>query len=140
MARDLERFAEWLDRKDGDVPPDGFSDEVIAECFDPANLERLIRCDARAVFTGWCGDTMEICLLLDGEVIAQASFMTDGCGVTVACGSMLTKMAKGLSLDEARAIESSRLDDALGGLPADHAHCAELAIRTLRNAIANHRT
>jgi len=137
MARDLERFAEWLDRKEGDAPPDGFSDRVIAECFDPANLERLARCDAHATFTGWCGDTMEIYLLLDGDVIDHASFMTDGCGATVACGSMLTKMAKGLSLDEAGAMEPARLIEALGGLPADHAHCAELAIKTLRKAIAS---
>ena len=136
---DLKRFAEWLDQEaDGDAH-DVFSDKVIAECFDPRNMERVTSCDAKAVFKGPCGDTMEIYLTLDGERIAHASFMTDGCGVSVACGSMLTKMATGLPLAEASAIEPDRLREALDGLPPDHRHCADLAVRALRMAIENGR-
>jgi len=102
-------------------------------------MERLAACDAKAVFRGPCGDTMEIYLTLDGERVAHASFMTDGCGVSVACGSMLAKMATGLSLAEAAAIEADHLREALDGLPPDHRHCADLAVRTLRMAIENGR-
>ncbi len=37
--------------------------------------------------------------------------MTDGCGSTIACGSMLTSMVKGKSLDEAEAITDSRFKE-----------------------------
>jgi len=137
MASDLDRFVDWIEQKMDEEAREVFSDKVIAECFDPRNMERLTSCDAKAVFQGPCGDTMEFYLLLDGETISHASFMTDGCGATVACGSMLTKMVKGLPLKDAAAIEADRLRDVLDGLPADHDHCADLAVLTLRKAIEN---
>ena len=137
MTSEFGRFVEWLEQKVDEDAREIFSDKVINECFAPSNLERLAQPDACAVVKGWCGDTMEIYLLLDGEKIAHASFMTDGCGPTVACGSMLTKMAKGLSLSEAEGIDPEQLCEALDGLPDDHAHCADLAVMTLKRAIAS---
>ena len=135
MASNLDRFADWIEPKMDEEAREIFSDKVIAECFDPRNMERLTSCDAKAVFQGPCGDTMEFYLLLDGETISHASFMTDGCGATVACGSMLSKIVKGVALEDAVAIEGDRLRDVLDGLPADHNHCADLAVLTLRKAI-----
>jgi nitrogen fixation NifU-like protein len=63
--------------------------------------------------------------------------MTNGCGPTVACGSMLTRMAQGKSLAEAAAIETAEVIIALDGLPAEHLHCAALAADTLHQAIAD---
>jgi nitrogen fixation NifU-like protein len=139
MKSEFERFVEWLEREVDDDARSAFSDTVIHECFAPSNFERLARPDAYALVKGRCGDTMEIFLLLDGDTIAHASFTTDGCGATVACGSMLTKMAKGLSLSDAGAIEPKQLCEALGGLPDDHLHCADLAVMTLRKAIEDAR-
>ena len=133
----FDRFVEWLERKTESDARDAFSDKVVNEFFEPSNLERLSNADAQAVFAGPCGDTMEIYLLLDGDVIRHASFMTDGCGATVACGSMLTKMLRGMPLAGARKLGSRQLRDALDGLPPESEHCADLAILTLRRALAN---
>lgn len=95
--------------------------------------------DACAVVRGWCGDTMEIYVKVDNGMIAEVTFMTDGCGPTVACGSMLISMARGLPLDEAQRISPDDLLEALGGLPEESVHCAQLAVRTLHEAIANYR-
>jgi nitrogen fixation NifU-like protein len=132
---ELERLADWLERRVEDEARGAFSDEVVNEFLDPVNFERLFETDAKAVFTGPCGDTMEIYLLVDGATIDHASFMTDGCGATVACGSRLTRLVKGMRLEDARRLEPQWLRDALGGLPEDHTHCADLAILTLRKAI-----
>ena len=137
MTSEFDRFVRWLEQKAGEDARDAFSDTVVREFFDPVNLERLAAPDAHAIYTGPCGDTMEIYLLLDGETIEHASFMTDGCGPTLACGSMLTKMVKGMSLWQASEFEPKQLLDALGGLPEENAHCADLAVMTLRKAIAN---
>ena len=80
---------------------------------------------------------MEIFLRVQDSRIEIAAFMTDGCGPTVACGSMLTKMAQGKSLEEAAAIEAADLIVALDGLPPEHVHCATLAVHTLHQAIAD---
>jgi nitrogen fixation NifU-like protein len=79
---------------------------------------------------------MEIYLRLNGSTIQEAAFVTDGCGPSVACGNMLTTMVQGMALDEASRINPEDLLVALDGLPDESAHCAELAVNTLRKAIA----
>jgi nitrogen fixation NifU-like protein len=114
-----------------------YSPQVIEEALNPQNLRPMPEPDAQATVRGWCGDTIKICLRLNGDRIEQASFMTTGCGPTVACGSKLTAMVCGKSLDEAGAVGPEDLLDALGGLPEESVHCAELAVNTLREAISN---
>jgi nitrogen fixation NifU-like protein len=114
-----------------------FSDKVVEEFYHPHNMGLMMEPDGCGSALGLCGDTMEIYLRLDGERIVKAAFITDGCGATVACGSMLTQMVEGLSLEEAAAVTPETLTQALDGLPEDHAHCAVLAVNTLREAIAN---
>jgi len=137
MGSEFDRFVKWLEGTAEKDARDAFSDKVVNEFFEPSNLERLSNPDARALFTGPCGDTMEIYLLLDGEIIRHASFMTDGCGPTIACGSMLTKMLRGMRLADANMLEARQLTDALDGLPLENEHCADLAIITLKKAIAD---
>ncbi len=116
-----------------------YSDKVIKEAHNPRNLGRMERADAYGIVHGWCGDTMEIYLRLNGERIEKAAFMTDGCGPAVACGSMLTRLVQGMSLEEAGKITPEDLIAALDGLPEESAHCAELAVSTLQETIANRR-
>jgi nitrogen fixation NifU-like protein len=116
-----------------------YSDKVIEEAHNPKNLGRMPEPDACGIVRGWCGDTMEIYLRLNGERIEQASFMTDGCGPSVACGSTLTAMIQGMSLDEASEVRPEDVLEALDGLPEESVHCAELTANTLRQAIDNWR-
>ena len=116
-----------------------YSAKVIEEAYNPTNMGRLAEPDAYGIVHGWCGDTMEIYLRLDEESVKEATFVTDGCGPSVACGSMLTRMVQGMSLEEASGIRPEDLIVALDGLPEDSVHCAELAVKTLWEAIANGR-
>ena len=116
-----------------------YSAKVIEETHNPTNMGRMAEPDAYGIVHGWCGDTMEIYLRLDEESVKEATFVTDGCGPSVACGSMLTRMVQGMSLEEASGIRPEDLIVALDGLPEDSAHCAELAVKTLWEAIANGR-
>lgn len=114
-----------------------YSARVLEEARHPKNLGRMNLPDAHALVRGWCGDTMEIYLRLDGEWIQEAMFLTDGCGPTVACGSVLTAMAQNLTVDEASRIKPKDLLAALDGLPEGNAHCADLAVCTLQEALAD---
>ena len=113
-----------------------YSEKVLAEAQSPHNMCVLDGAEGCGIVFGPCGDMMEVFLRLEGTQIKQAAFMTDGCGPTVACGSMLCRLVEGRSLEEAGAIEAAEIIIALDGLPAEHIHCATLAVNTLRQAIA----
>jgi nitrogen fixation NifU-like protein len=126
-----------LQKKVADEERLHYSAKVLEQAYNPKNMGRMPNPDAFAAVRGWCGDTMVIYLRLEGDRIDEARFMTDGCGPTVACGSMLTTVARGLLLDEALKISADDLIAALDGLPDENAHCATLAVSTLREAIAH---
>lgn len=116
-----------------------FSETVIAEAQNPQNVGRMPQADAQAIVRGWCGDTMELYLRLNGHTIREITFMTDGCGATIACGSKLTKMVQGLRWQDALKITPERLTAELGGLPEENEHCATLAVKALQQAIVDWR-
>lgn len=132
----FDRVVEELQRLIDEQAQALYSDRVLEEARHPRNLGCMERPDAHAIVLGWCGDTMEIFLRLDGTNIAEAMFMTDGCGPSVACGSMMTTMARGKTLEEASQITTEDLLSALGGLPEESAHCVTLAVDTLQRAMA----
>ncbi len=92
---------------------------------------------ARGFVRGWCGDSMQMDLWLDGDMIKEARYVTDGCGATIACGGMIVRLIRGKTLNEAQQITPEDLISALEGLPEDHEHCAQLAVDTLRQTIRN---
>ncbi len=64
--------------------------------------------------------------------------MTDGCGTTIAAGSMVTELAKGSTTTQALKISQQDVLDALGGLPEESQHCALLAVNTLKEALKDY--
>jgi len=86
-------------------------------------------------YKGPCGDSMLFFLKIKGNIIKKANFVTDGCGASLATACQTTLLIEGKSLSYAEALKPEDLDLALKGLPEDHKHCADLAIRTLRRAI-----
>ncbi len=133
---DFDRFVEDLQRQIDEQERALYSAQVLKHARNPQNTGRLESADGSAVITGPCGDTMEIYLRLDkGGRIRKVAFLTDGCGPTLACGSMISILAKGLSPENALLISADELLHALGGLPPESVHCAQLAVNTLRAAV-----
>jgi nitrogen fixation NifU-like protein len=115
-----------------------YSETVVDHAMSPRNLRDMENADGFAKVTGPCGDTMEIWLQVKNGSITKATFMTDGCGTTIAAGSMVTEVAKGKSIAEAQKISQQNVLDALGGLPDESQHCALLAANTLKEAIRDY--
>jgi nitrogen fixation NifU-like protein len=90
-------------------------------------------------YEGSCGDTMSFFLQIKDNIIKKANFITDGCGASVATGCQTTLLIENMSVDDAEKLQPEDIDAALNGLPEDHKHCAELAIRTLRRAIDDYK-
>ena len=133
----LDRLVAELQDEANRAAQEVYSPVVIEHALQPRNLGSIPEPDGLAIVRGPCGDTMAVFLRLDSTRIEQATFLTDGCGPTLACGSMLTTMIQGLSLEEASAVEPADLINALGGPPPDHVHCAVLAVTTLQQAVAH---
>ena len=131
MVNDLQSKIEQDEEKD-------YSKTVINEYRNPNNFGDIENPDAFGEIKGPCGDTMKISLRLEGGKIINACFWTDGCGASIACGSMLTKMITGKTVETALDITSEQLTDTLGGLPKEHLHCTVLAVNTLQEAIKNY--
>ena len=136
-ANDLDRLVAALQAALLERQQALFSAKVLAEARQPQNMGVMDEADGYGLVFGSCGDTMEFFVRLNGGRIEEVSFMTDGCGPTVACGSMVTQMAQGKSLAEAAAIEAAEVILALDGLPPEHVHCATLAVSTLHQALAD---
>lgn len=115
----------------------GFSEVARDHAMQPRNFGPLDGSDGYRKITGPCGDTMAFWLVVNQGVVQQASFITDGCGSSLACGSMATSLAMGKRVEEAAAISQKDILDALGGLPTELEHCALLASNTLKAACEN---
>ncbi len=109
------------------------------ERFDhPRNRGPLSDAAGHSRITGPCGDTMEMWIRSDNGRITQATFETDGCGPSIASGSMATELAIGKSLIEAARIQQQDILVALGGLTEESKHCALLAADTLKAAVTDY--
>ncbi|MBN1177257.1 MAG: iron-sulfur cluster assembly scaffold protein [Dehalococcoidales bacterium] len=115
-----------------------YSDTVIDHAVHPRNLGDMQNADGFARVTGPCGDTMEIWLKTRNDTVAQVTFLTDGCGPSIASGSMVTELAGGKTIREAYKISGNDVLEALGGLPEESKHCAVLAADTLKTAIKDY--
>jgi nitrogen fixation NifU-like protein len=129
-----------------DVPENNITDEmlntdtdtVIDHAMNPRNVGSIPNADGFACVTGPCGDTMEIWLSIRDGRIRYATFWTDGCGTTIAAGSMATEMVKGKGISKGFQITQDDILNGLGGLPEESAHCALLAANTLKEAIRDY--
>ena len=131
----FEKIIKEIQRKIEYEEETEFSKKVINEYRNPSNFGVIDNPDAVGKTKGPCGDTMQIMLKIDNGKVTDVRFWTDGCGTSIACGSMLTKMIKGKTIEEIFAITSEKLNDELDGLPENHVHCSVLAVNTLKRTV-----
>jgi nitrogen fixation NifU-like protein len=131
MSSSWEQFEELIKQEMRKI----YSEAAIEHGMNPRNLGELEDADGFGRVTGPCGDTMHIWIKVKDDTISDIGFLTDGCGTSIASGSMATELAKGKSLAEAHKISQEDVLNALGGLPEESQHCALLAADTLKAAI-----
>lgn len=103
---------------------------------NPRNVGELVDANAWAEETNpVCGDRLRLYLRVREGRVEAAQFLAYGCPPTLACGSVLTEMLQGRSLEEAKLISRHEVVHAIGGLPARKQHAAALAIETLQAAL-----
>jgi len=115
-----------------------YSAEVLDHFEHPRNAGTIADADASArIENPACGDILELTLKLEGERIADIRFRAKGCVPAMACGSAITELVKGKSVEEARQISREELVRKVGGLPPASAHASHLALDTLAALLRN---
>jgi nitrogen fixation NifU-like protein len=118
-----------------------YTDIVLEHFRHPHNVGKIENPDGKATEgSPACGDMVSVYIKVDPKTntIADVKFESYGCASNIATGSIITELAKGKTLDEAKNITWKEASEALGGLPKIKAHCSVLAVEGLRSAIQNY--
>ena len=113
-----------------------YSDKVMDHFGNPRNVGVIPDADGTGeVGNPVCGDVMKITIKVDDDRIDDIRFQTLGCGAAIATSSIVTEMAKGMTLAEAVSITKSQVAEELDGLPPAKMHCSVLATDGLKKAV-----
>lgn len=82
---------------------DLYQQVILDHCKHPRNYRELpaASCSAQGR-NPLCGDQLELFLVLEGDVIKDASFVGSGCCISKASASLLTENLKGKTREQAR--------------------------------------
>ncbi len=113
-----------------------YTDKVMDHFSNPRNIGEIENADGvGAVGNPVCGDMMSFYINVKDNKIADIKFKTFGCVAAIAVSSMVTEIALGKTLDEAKKITKKSVAESLDGLPKEKMHCSNLGADALAKAI-----
>lgn len=117
-----------------------YSEKVMDHFQNPRNMGEMKDPDGVGrVGNPTCGDLMEVYIKVNSDKLEDVKFRTFGCGAAIATSSMITEMARGMTLKDAEGISKQDVADELGGLPPIKMHCSNLAADALKAAIKDYK-
>lgn len=110
---------------------------LLIEHFEhPRNVGELPQPHASArVENPACGDVMTLQLRVANGCIVAVKYRVRGCVAAIGCGSAVTELVAGRSLEEARALRREQIVAAVGELPPASEHASHLAFDALAAAL-----
>ena len=116
-----------------------YSEKVMDHFMNPRNVGEIPDADGvGSVGNPVCGDMMTFYIAVDDDRLTDVKFKTFGCGAAISVSSMVSEMAKGKTLEEARKITNADVAEELGGLPKNKMHCSNLGADALHKAIEDY--
>ena len=116
-----------------------YSQKVMEEFMNPQNMGKIEDADGVGkVGNPVCGDVMWIYIKVKDGKIVDVKFQTFGCVAAIATSSMVTKLVKGKTVEEALEITNRAVAEALDGLPPIKMHCSLLAEEGIKAAIEDY--
>ncbi len=113
-----------------------YTEKVMDHFSNPRNIGEIENADGVGeVGNPVCGDMMSFYINIKDNKIADIKFKTFGCVAAIAVSSMVTEMALGKTLDEAKKISKKSVAESLDGLPKEKMHCSNLGADALAKAI-----
>lgn len=117
----------------------GYSPKAIQLYTNKVNVGETADAAICCGYTGPCGDTMEICLDIDANIIQDAKFQAIGCEGAFICGSAVTELIKGKTVTQAEGLGKEQIIEYLEELPEEKYDCACLSIQALRRTLEEFR-
>jgi nitrogen fixation protein NifU and related proteins len=114
------------------------SREFLEMVYRADRIGSLAQPDGYAKRTGECGDTVEMFLSVRGNQVQMLTFQVAGCMNTVACANTVSHMVEGRMVSDCWHLSAETVIEYLKTLPADHHHCAELAVGALYHALSDY--
>jgi len=116
-----------------------YTEKVMEHFKNPRNVGVIEDADGVGeVGNPMCGDMMTVYIKVEDDVIKDIKYLTFGCGAAIAVTSMISEMAKGLTIEEALKLSNKDVADELGGLPQQKIHCSNLGADALHKAIQDY--
>ena len=116
-----------------------YSDKVMDHFRNPRNVGEIADADGIGEMGNpVCGDMMNFYIKVKDNRLVDIKFKTFGCGAAIAVSSMVTEMAMGKTLEEAKKITKQEVAKELGGLPPNKMHCSNLGAEALTKAIEDY--
>ena len=116
-----------------------YSEKVMEHFTNPSNTGEIPDANGIGeVGNPVCGDMMSFYIKVDDNIITDVKFKTFGCVAAISVSSMVSEMAKGKTLQEAKAITNKSVAAALDGLPKEKMHCSNLGAEALGKAIEDY--
>ncbi|MGD2185527.1 MAG: Fe-S cluster assembly scaffold protein NifU [Desulfobacterales bacterium] len=116
-----------------------YTDKVMNHFSNPRNIGEIEDADGVGeVGNPVCGDMMSFYINVKDNKIDDIKFKTFGCVAAIAVSSMVTEMAMGKTLDEAKKITKKSVAESLDGLPKQKMHCSNLGADALAKAIEDY--
>ena len=113
-----------------------YSEKVMEHFMNPRNVGEIDDADGIGeVGNPVCGDMMTFYVKVNDNHLSDVKFKTFGCGAAIAVSSMVSEMAMGKTLEEARKITPALVAEELEGLPKNKYHCSNLGAQALNKAI-----
>jgi nitrogen fixation NifU-like protein len=113
-----------------------YSDKVMDHFMNPRNVGEIESPDGVGeVGNPVCGDMMTFYIKVKDNRLEDVKFKTFGCGAAIAVSSMVSEMAKGKTIEEAKKITPDSVAKELEGLPKQKMHCSNLGAQALNKAI-----
>ncbi len=113
-----------------------YSEKVMEHFMNPRNVGEIEGADGIGEEGNpVCGDLMTFYIKVKDNRLNDIKFKTFGCGAAIAVSSMVSEMAMGKTLEEARKITPALVAKELEGLPKNKYHCSNLGAQALNKAI-----
>jgi nitrogen fixation NifU-like protein len=117
-----------------------YSEKVMDHFMNPRNVGEIPDADGvGTVGNPVCGDMMAFYIKVNDEGrLADVKFKTFGCGAAIAVSSIVSEMAIGMTLEEAKKLTNRDVANELDGLPPNKMHCSNLGADALHKAIEDY--
>jgi 7,8-dihydropterin-6-yl-methyl-4-(beta-D-ribofuranosyl)aminobenzene 5'-phosphate synthase len=113
-----------------------YTETVMDHFMNPRNCGQLADADGVGTLgSDECGDVLRVWITVRDGKLKKVHHEVFGCPAAIASCSMMTELATGMTIQQARDLTDADVAAALGGLPEPKYHCSNLAASALHKAI-----